>query len=65
MSRPLPPMGQALLDALRVVGGRIPYRDPQVTTSGLTALRHRGLATVKTVPGQPAVVVLTQTQETP
>lgn len=60
---PLPPTAAALLATLRAAGGRIPYRDPQVSTAGLTALRRRGLATVETAPGQPAVVVLTQTQE--
>lgn len=45
-ARPLPPTGRALLDALAANGGALPYRDPLVTTPGLTALRHRGLAMI-------------------
>ena len=44
--KPLPPTAEALLRALRDAGGSLPYRDARVTTSGLTALRHRGLARV-------------------
>ena len=48
--KPLPPTAEALLRALRDAGGSLPYRDARVTTSGLTALRHRGLARVQSYP---------------
>lgn len=44
----LPPTAQALYDALQDAGGSLPYHDPRVTISGLTALRRRGLAEVQT-----------------
>lgn len=45
-SASLPPTGAALLAALKAAGGSLPYSDPARTVSGLTALRHRGLARV-------------------
>lgn len=56
----LPPTAAALLAVLQSEGGTIDYRDPRVTTSGLTALRHRGLARVVSGGGRPAVVVIVE-----
>lgn len=58
----LPPTARALLTALVQAGGSLPYRDPRVTTAGLTGLRHRGLARVFRDEEQPvskACVMLT------
>lgn len=54
--KPLPPTAAALLAILVENGGRLDYHDPRVTISGLTALRHRGLAVVEQ---RPATIVLT------
>lgn len=59
-TKPLPPTGAALLRVLMESGGSLPYLDPRVTVSGLTALRHRGLARVATARFGHRRVVLTE-----
>lgn len=57
---PLPKTAARLLADLHTAGGSLEYRDARVVTSGLTGLRHRGLARVETGRGRPARVVLTE-----
>jgi hypothetical protein len=56
--RPIPATAAALLADLNAAGGSIPYRDPRVTISGLTALRARGIARVVHVDGVPRVSLM-------
>ncbi len=58
--KPLPPTAVALLLAIGASGGSMDYRDPRMSTPGLTALRHRGLAGVRRNLGS-AEVALTET----
>ncbi len=53
----LPPTARALLTIL--AASPIPYRDPRMTVSGLTWLRHNGMARVVRV-GNVATVELTE-----
>ena len=58
----LPPTASTLYAALRAAGGTLPYRDPAVTTSGLTALEKRGLARVH-APGRGMVATVRLTEK--
>ena len=65
-AKPLPRTGGELLALLKSVGGSIDYHDPRVRaigSSGLTALRHRGLARVESGRNHPALIVWTPTTE--